>query len=55
MSEVNNPISNYSSEEDDLEAIRAFHDKKVSLGRWSEIDILEDLLLGMKIFLLFVV
>lgn len=55
MTEADDSLSNYASQEEDLEAIKTFHDKKVSLGRWSRVDGLEDLLPGMKSSPLFVV
>jgi hypothetical protein len=48
-------IENYSTEEADLEAIRAFRDKEILAGRWSNKLPFTDLLPGMKTSPMFVV
>lgn len=54
LSDEDDPLANYSSEEEDLETVRAFRDKEISAGRWSEAKH-NKLLPGMKSSPLFVV
>ncbi|KAH9919583.1 uncharacterized protein B0H18DRAFT_881736, partial [Fomitopsis serialis] len=51
--ELEEVVGNYSTEEPDLDAIRAFRDKEQAAGRWS--GELSELLPGMKISPMFVV